>query len=521
MLRKCEENVKKRRRSRNLGIIGGMVYDLVVIGGGLLGVGIARDAALRGLSVCIFEQEDFGAGAAARGSRLVTGGLNALETLDFTRVREDIHERELLLLAAPHLVVPQSCLVPFYSHSLLVQTRLRASLALADALGFDQSLPVHQILSAQEACARAPSLRTEGLTGAALVWEAAVPRIERLALETALDARRHGAALRTHTRVETLCWESGPRGHVCADGVRWADRLTGERGRTQARLVVVAAGTGLPALAPWLQGGSGTRSRLLKSVSVLGAPLPGHPDALVFPREDEGRLLLALPRPGGSWFGSLETDFSGDSETVHATRAEVSALIHLVRDYLPEYSADAAWEDLRLAQAAVSIPLPPHAFSFGVAPPAYDIVDHGTNGGAHDGLLSVSGGRVSAVRSIAEEAVDLACRKLGRALSTPPCRTASTPLPPPSALVLDDAAHDQVSLVRAAEWAVTEEECRTLRDFLLRRSSLFWTADQGLFAAPPVMTVMASLLGWDDDRQARELKAYRAEIALMQAFRVL
>ena len=124
-----------------------MTYDIVVIGGGLLGASIARDAAGRGLSVCVFEQEDFGAGATSRGSRLAAAGLNALETLDFTRVREDIREREILRRMAPHLVQPQPCLIPFYGQGLLAQTRLRAGLALIDALGFDQSLPVHHLLS--------------------------------------------------------------------------------------------------------------------------------------------------------------------------------------------------------------------------------------------------------------------------------------------------------------------------------------------------------------------------------------
>ncbi len=490
-----------------------MTYDIVVIGGGLLGVSIARDAAGRGLSVCLFEQEDFGAGATSRDSRLVTGGLNALESLDFTRVREDIREREVLRRTAPHLVQAQPCLLPFYGQGVLAQTRLRASLALTDALGFDQSLPVHQVLSPSEARARAPGLRAEGLVGAALVWEASVPRIERLALELALDARRHGASLRTHTRVEALRAERAGRGREQVTGVQWVDRLTGEEGRTDAGLVVVAAGAwesglALPAAPP---------PRLVKSVSIIGPPLPGRGDALIFPREEEGGLLTVTSWPKGCRVGSVEADFDGDLDTAHATGVEVSALLRLVRDFLP----DVAWEDTAGAQAAVYAPLPHHSPSFGTAAPAHDIRDHAANGGAQEGLVKAAASRVTGTRAVAEEVVDLACRKLGRALSTPPCRTDSTPLPAPAGPTLDAPAPDDAALRAAVEWAVAEEECRTLRDFLERRSALAWAADGGRSAVPAAVETMAALLGWDADRRAREARAYEADLALTQAFRVL
>lgn len=494
-----------------------MIYDIVVVGGGLLGVGIARDAALRGMSVCLFEQEDFGAGATSRGSRLAMGGLNALDTLDFTRVREDIREREILFQIAPHLVSPQPCLIPFYNLSLLAQTRMRASLALTDALGFDQSLPVHQLLSPSEARAREPSLRPEGLTGAALVWEAAVPRIERLALETALDARRHGACLRTHTRVEEFCWELEPRGRERAAGVCWLDRLTGERGQTEAHLVVAASGAWQSGLDSHREDHFRRRTRLVKSVSLLGPTLPGNGDTLIFPREDHGHLLVVSARQNGTWVGSIETAFTGDLDTAHATGEEVASVSRLAREFLP----GVAWDDLVMAQAFVGMPPAPHTYSFGVTPPTYDITDYAANGGVYDSLLTVSGGHVTGARAIAEEVVDLACRKLGRALSAPPCRTASTPLPMSAAPSLNTSFRDETRLRAAVEWAVGEEECRTLRDFIERRSPLFWTADQGRSAVPVVLAAMTALLGWDSDRLAREVKAYEADVALTQAFRVI
>ena len=285
MLREDEGNVKKSPVWYTSGM---SLSDIVVVGGGLLGTSIARDAAQRGLSVALFEAQDFGAGAAASSSRLALGGLSALGTLDFTRVREDIREREILLQTAPHLIRPQTCLVPFYSHGLLAQARLRAELALSDALGFDQALRVHQLLSAREAKKRVPALNPKGLLGAALVWEAVVPETERLARELAWDARRHGAVLHPHTRVQELCRATGRPGRERVGGVCWKNSLSGEEGRIDAALVILAAGSGEYALSS-----ERGKMRFYKTVSIAAPPLPGLKDALVF----------SAGRPAGSAAG--------------------------------------------------------------------------------------------------------------------------------------------------------------------------------------------------------------------------
>lgn len=494
MLRKDEENVKKSSVWYTSGMSSSEIgsYDIIVVGGGLLGAGIARDAAQRGLSVALFEAQDFGAGAAASSSRLALGSLSALGTLDFTRVREDIREREILLQTAPHLVRPQTCLVPFYSHGLLAQARLRAELALSDALGFDHALRVHQLLSAREAKKRVPVLNPEGLLGAALVWEAAIPGTERLARELAWDARRHGAILYPHTRVEELYRTSGRQGRERVGGVCWKNTLTGEEGRTDAALVILAAGSGEYALS-----GERGKPRLQKTVSVAVPPLPGLRDALAFPQEDALGLLLVVPQADTCWAGRLTGASLGSSGApIYATGAEVAALMEALRRVLPD--------DVAPERASASV----HAE---IAPGA-EIHDPAANGGRCDGLLSASGAGLTRFRRVAEDAVDLACRKLGRALSVPPCRTASTPLPPlPSC---PDGSVNQM-----VECAVAED-CLTLRDFLERRAP-HWSADERREHLPAALEALAQALHWDPPRQATEIKAWKAETALGQAFRVL
>ena len=493
--------------------------DIVVIGGGALGTSIARDAALRGLSVALFEQEDFGSGATARGPRVLSAGLHALETLDFTRVREHLHERETLLQIAPHLVFPLPCLIPFYDSSLLVQARLRASLALTDALEFDKSLPLHQILSAAEAREREPSLCAAGLAGAALVWEARVPDPERLALDTALGARASGASLHSHTRIDSLRHRGVLRGRGRVDGVRWTDTLSGDGGETTASLVINATGAFLSEIGSPLAELTGVRHMRRKCVSVAVPKLRGGREALLFPRDGDGGLVSVVPWQNLSLIGTLET--AADTqvpEMPYAAGHEVADLLRPLREFL----SGVDWEQpvLALAGVRLSPPFP--------GPPALPdthlplLVDHASSGGL-DGLVSVAGGTLLSCRSLAEEVVDLACRKLGRALSTPSCRTASVPLPGAAApFAAPDIIPGADAALRAAvTLSVAQKECRTLCDFIERRSPLFWAPDQGRSAVPVVVETMAALLGWDAARQEREERAWEADAALTQAFRVL
>src|SRR5262245_27337747 len=152
-------------------------YDLAIVGGGTIGLGAARDAALRGLSVALFEQRDFCWGTTARSTRLVHGGLRYLELLDFGLVREDLRERETLLRLAPHLVRPLPFLVPIYRRGVAYRARLRAGMMLYDVLSFDKSLPGHRFLGRQESLALEPGLNPDGLEGAALYYDAQVPAV--------------------------------------------------------------------------------------------------------------------------------------------------------------------------------------------------------------------------------------------------------------------------------------------------------------------------------------------------------
>ena len=143
-------------------------FDLIVIGAGINGAGVARDAAMRGLKVCVVDKADIGSGTSSASTRLIHGGLRYLEHGEFGLVRESLRERETLLKIAPHLIRPIPILIPIYQHARRGRFQLRAGMFLYDALSYDKSLPRHQILSRNETLQRAPALNPEGLTGGAI-----------------------------------------------------------------------------------------------------------------------------------------------------------------------------------------------------------------------------------------------------------------------------------------------------------------------------------------------------------------
>ncbi|MGH9914448.1 MAG: FAD-dependent oxidoreductase, partial [Pyrinomonadaceae bacterium] len=215
------------------------VFDLVIIGGGIIGCGIARDAALRGLNVALFEQRDFGSGTTAGSTRLIHGGLRYLEMLDFRLVRLDLRERETLLRIAPHLVKPLEFIMPFYHSSFFYRSRIKIGMALYDLLSYDKSLPRHRLLKPDELRQLEPNLRQEGLQGAALYYDAQINSPERLCLENLLEACEHNTKAFNYVEV-TGAFRTGDT----IAGVRVRDLLSDREQEitVRGRVVVNASG---------------------------------------------------------------------------------------------------------------------------------------------------------------------------------------------------------------------------------------------------------------------------------------
>lgn len=494
----------------------GQSFDVAIIGGGIVGCGVARDAALRGLRVALVEQHDFASGTTSASTRIVHGGLRYLETADFRLVRLDLREREALLRIAPHLVKPLEFAIPFDRVSAWQRLKLRAGLTLYDGLAFDSSLPRHRTTAHE-----------------ARYYDARVDSPERLALENLVDAKAHGATVLNYVEVTGAL-----SGGAAVTGVRVRDRRDGTEAEIRARVTVNASG-------PWFDRVAGTltpqapgRIRATKGVHLVCPPLTDR--ALVLFSRVDGRLMFAIPRLGYTWLGTTDTDYQGDPADAAATRQDVDYILDSLRDAFPALGLD----DVLYTTAGVRA-LVMQGGSASSVSRMHRIV-HGATSGIN-GLVSIMGGKITGYRAIAEDATDAVCRELGvsrRASTADQPLPGARPAPAADVAVMPHLydvyggraievarlAHANPALARALSMkypdigaqvvhAVRHEHCLTVGDFIRRRSLLGATADQGWDAVPAVAALMAAERGWSEDERSREIDAYARDIERTVAFR--
>ena len=463
-------------------------WDLVVVGAGIYGAAVAWDAAARGLAVALVEREDFGAGASWNSLKTIHGGMRHLQRLDVASLRESARERRTLLQVAPELVEPLRFLVPCHGLGSSSRAALAIGLFLNDRLTPDRNrglpaerrIPDGRTLGAAEALALVPGLSPRGLHGAALWHDAQAASTERLLLGFVHAAADAGAAVANH--VEALELLRGPGGRVVGVAVR--DVLGGSTLEVRGRLVLNAAG-------PWadeLTARSGLRRTplpLLRARNlVLRRPLPVP---LAVGARSADHFLFLVPWQGRSIVGT-------SYEPAAAAPSDPLA-------FLDEAARAFPWAGIERADLAlVHEGLVPGAGGAHGLLTRSRIVDHEREDGVL-GLVSLHGVKYTTARAVAERAVDLSLRRLGRPHVT--CRTAETTLVRARRLTgpLDDRARV----------AVRAEMALSLADAVLRR------LDLGTAGKPPadelaaVSRVMAQELGWDAERE-------RAEQATVAAF---
>jgi glycerol-3-phosphate dehydrogenase len=486
--------------------LSGRTVDLLVIGGGIVGAGIARDAALRGLSVALVEQHDLASGTSSRPTRLIHGGLRYLELFDFGLVRSDMRERETLLRIAPHLVFPLAFLMPLYRRSPFYRLKLRFGMFLYDLLSLDKSLPKRRRLGRAEALAVEPHLDPDGLGGAWRFYDAQVPFVERLVVENAVDAAAHGALILNHARATGYLREGST-----VTGASVHDLIGGSTLDLRARFTVNATGPWLDATIAPLRQAPRPLLRLTKGTHLV-VPRATEQAHVLFAKRD-GRLFFVLPWNGLTMVGTTDTDYDGDPAAAEASSDDVEYLRTEAGRAFPRASFDRilfTWAGVRALGREEGV-------AEGEVSRKHKLYDHRRRDGI-DGALSVIGGKITAYRLIAEEVTDVVARRLG---SKAGCRTGVLPLPGAERAATTDAdalcphapttMADIVHAVRA-EWAMT------LGDVLLRRTAIGLAACQGLDRLDAIADVVGGLLAWDPARQAAEVAAYRQEIAPMRRF---
>ncbi|HWC75317.1 MAG TPA: glycerol-3-phosphate dehydrogenase/oxidase [Gemmatimonadales bacterium] len=536
--------------------------DLLVIGGGITGAGIARDAALRGIRTALVDKADFGAGTSSHSSRLIHGGIRYLEQYALHLVFEASHERRVLLRIAPHLVRPLAFLFPLYKGGRVPPWKLRAGMWLYDMLSLFRNVKWHRWLRPKKVRRVEPGLRDRGLRGAALYYDAQVDDA-RLVLATMRAAARAGALVANYVEVTSLL---KPDGRVRGAVVR--DVLSGETWTIRANIVVNATGPWSddvrrlddPQSPPLLRPTKGAH------VAVSRRRIANEHAVTLFSQID-GRVMFVLPWGDLAYVGTTDTDADAPPDALRVTADDVTYLLR---------SANAAFPDAHLAAKDVVSAwagLRPLLRQDNHASPSQVSREHQVIESPH-GLITIAGGKLTTYRVMARDVVDRAARRLRELDGRPIASRAPTdrlPLPGGEAAeleVLVEAARsrgaseatarhlvayygseaaavlniverdralgeplvkgggggggrgDRPEIWAEVVYAIEREMAMRVQDVLIRRMHLFYEMpDQARDLVPAVAARMKTLLGWDDVREADELRDYFGVVERTQAFR--
>ncbi|MHC4405097.1 MAG: glycerol-3-phosphate dehydrogenase/oxidase [Planctomycetota bacterium] len=475
----------RRRRDERAEALAGETLDVLIIGGGIVGAGIGRDAAMRGLRVGLVEQHDLAFGTSSRSSRLLHGGLRYLAQGRIGLVYEASREKRVLHRIAPHLAQPLAFVFPTYRGSEWPLWKLRIGVKLYDLLCGGRNLGPSRSMGRREVVEHVPGLDPEGLTGAVRYYDG-LTNDARLVLDSLRSADRHGAIVGNYLRVD----DASPEGAGWRCEVH--DVVTDRRWRIAARVIVHATG-------PWAERllHSRIRLRLTKGVHLVvdRRRLP-TPDAVVITRGR--RILFAIPWGDRVILGTTDTDFAGPIEAVQTGPADVAYILDVVNGAFPsaklsETDVVSHWAGLRplVAQGRGGPSDISRAHRIHMPKP---------------GWIDVAGGKLTTYRLIARQVVNRLLRYLGRTAAA--CRTAVEPLLQEEPIrghsgILPPEIHAEVveHYVRN-EWAVH------LDDVMLRRAGWhYYHADAGAIARQAAAW-MARVLDWSPAQLEAELARY-------------
>jgi glycerol-3-phosphate dehydrogenase len=543
---------------RDLSALTGRTFDLLVVGGGITGACLAHDAALRGLSVALVEKGDFGGATSAASSKLLHGGIRYLQQAQPGKVRESAVERLAFLRIAPHLVRWVPFLLPTTRTTGKGRWLLGAGILAYRAIvaGHARGLadparrpPDERFMPRDEVISRYPLLKAlPGLTGAWVIHEAHMHSSERMTLAFLETAVRHGATIANYVEV-TGFLRAGAR----VAGVEAVDRERGRRLEIAARVVANAAGPWIGALNGRLGAAHLERdirgfskgvhlvTRPLLGDAAVGLPTRHRAQAVI---QRGGRHIFVIPWRGRSLIGTTNVPFTGTPDEVAVTRADIDGFLDDINRALPGAELTAA--DVRHAFAGL-YPLTEEEIKPDVYQGTgfYQLVDHAARGEA-EGFVSVLGAKYTTARRLAERAIDLVIRKLGR--RPVPCATYETPLAGgdiddlaafrravadrhgqhASAVVLDHlVAHygreaetllsdpapgalnrlsPDLPIVEAEiRHAATDEMALHLDDIVFRRTGLGTLGHPGEAALARAAAIAGEVLGWDAARQRAEI----------------
>ncbi|HOW69154.1 MAG TPA: glycerol-3-phosphate dehydrogenase/oxidase [Phycisphaerae bacterium] len=486
------EETKAGSRSERVGQLSRAMLDVLVVGGGIVGAGVARDAAQRGLKVGLVDQHDFAFGTSSRSSRLLHGGLRYLAQGRIGLVREASIEKRVIHSIAPHLSGPLAFVFPTYRcppWGAWALWKLRIGVRLYDLLCGGRNLGRSNAFNARGLEQYLPGIDTNRLTGGVRYYDG-LTNDARLVVDTLRSATKSGVVLVNYCRLE----QARPRGSSWQCVLQ--DQLGGKELSVDARCVVNATG-------PWADRveHSSVELRLTKGVHlVVDRDRLPVPDAVVM--TEGSRILFAIPWGERVILGTTDTDYEGAIEDVKTEPEDARYILEVVNGVFPEarlseHDVVSSWAGLRPLIADRN------------GRPS-DISRAHEIRSPEPGWLDIAGGKLTTYRLMAEQAVDRIEGQLGRGRTA--CRTAEVPLLESweteglSGIVPPDVSRRAVEHYCSNEWAVH------LDDIMLRRGGWHYDRHDAKAVGEQVAGWMAELLGWNAERKEQELARYRATV---------
>ena len=511
-------------------------FDLLVIGGGITGVGIALDAASRGLKTALVEKDDFAFGTSSRSTKLIHGGLRYLKQLEFALVKEVGSERAIVHKLVPHLVVPEKMLLPLYEKRGLGYWLTSIGLKIYDWLAGVKPEDQRRMLTKLQTINFEPLLKNDDIKGGAIYAEYRTDDA-RLTIEIAKVAHAKGAIMLNYLTATEFNYSNGQ-----VDGVKLKDEITNAEFELRARSIINAAGPWVDELRELNHSKENKHLHLTKGVHVV---VPYHRlpvrQAIYFDVPD-GRMIFAIPRGRITYIGTTDTDYSGEKDRVFTTREDAKYLVDAVNETFP--STHLTLADIESCWAGLRPLIHEEGKSTSELSRKDEIFE------SSSGLISIAGGKLTGYRKMAERVVDLIVKKKFEDRMLPACTTDSILLAGGGLKTIQQvkAYHDQIALrvaslglkgdhatylvhlygmqadiiidyvvnhpksdpeidlALAELWfAIHHEMVVKAVDFLCRRTGLLYFNIHRLFKiTEPILMAMKQYLDWDDVRVSKE-----------------
>ncbi len=530
------------------------IFDVIIIGGGINGAGISLDASLRGLSVLLIEKNDFGSATTSASTKLIHGGLRYLENFEFSLVRESLRERERLLKNAPHLVRPLKIKLPIYKESRRPSLIIQAGMILYDLLSFDKSLPNHKLIWGgrnSKIKKIEPGLNQKNLKSIVFYYDCQVNFPERLCIEIILSANKAGALTLNHHEVIGINGEESHRKEI-----QIRDNLSGEQYKVFGKIIVNAGGPYVDKISNLVNPNMDKIVHGTKGSHIIIDKFKNGPiDALYVEAIQDGRPFFIIPWRNYYLVGTTDIYFDGDLDNVSISETEINYLLYELNYLFTE--AGLGVDDILYSYSGIR-PLPYESGKReGQVTRKHIVYDHEKHDG-HNNIISIIGGKLSTYRNLAEECVDLVCRKLGKTelnsktknyplfggygiinidnyktiLSDRLIRTYNLnkntvdflidfhgsriknilELISNNPLLKEQICQHNLDILAQVVYAIKYEHAKTLEDILIRRTGIGTSACLGLDCVERTAEIASSYFNWDKIEMENAIKKYKKNI---------